>query len=227
MLSPAQRVRVPPAAAAARADPRPQRRRAGLQPAGLPPATSAATRTPTSTACSTGCRSWCRSTTPTARGCSHDIDDAPAPRAGDGAGGPDLGGVLPHQRAHAGAARRHRRHGRDPRLSVRRRLRPRDRLRRQGLQGRRHQGPAPTPTRSCSIPASGSASRASRRPTTCRCAARPAAKKVEVDVKGRVVREDPGGDIPSVPGAGAAADPRRRHPEPRAGGVRRRTAARR
>ncbi|HEY2481096.1 MAG TPA: penicillin-binding protein 2, partial [Caulobacteraceae bacterium] len=27
------------------------------------------------------------------------------------------------------------------------------------------------------------------------------AKKVEVDVKGRVVREDPGGDIPSIPGA--------------------------
>ncbi len=31
----------------------------------------------------------------------------------------------------------------------------------------------------------------------CSCAARPGAKKVEVDVKGRVVREDPGGDIPS------------------------------
>jgi penicillin-binding protein 2 len=30
---------------------------------------------------------------------------------------------------------------------------------------------------------------------------RAGAKKVEVDVKGRVVREDPGGDIPSVPGA--------------------------
>ncbi len=29
---------------------------------------------------------------------------------------------------------------------------------------------------------------------------KPGAKKVEVDVKGRVVREDPGGDIPSVPG---------------------------
>ncbi len=29
---------------------------------------------------------------------------------------------------------------------------------------------------------------------------RPGAKKVEVDVKGRVVREDPGGDVPSVPG---------------------------
>lgn len=28
----------------------------------------------------------------------------------------------------------------------------------------------------------------------------PGAKKVEVDVKGRVVREDPGGDVPSVPG---------------------------
>jgi penicillin-binding protein 2 len=30
---------------------------------------------------------------------------------------------------------------------------------------------------------------------------KPGAKKVEVDVKGRVVREDPGGDIPAVPGA--------------------------
>jgi penicillin-binding protein 2 len=29
---------------------------------------------------------------------------------------------------------------------------------------------------------------------------KPGAKKVEVDVKGRVVREDPGGDIPSIPG---------------------------
>jgi penicillin-binding protein 2 len=29
---------------------------------------------------------------------------------------------------------------------------------------------------------------------------KPGAKKVEVDVKGRVVREDPGGDVPSVPG---------------------------
>src|SRR6202789_3248861 len=29
---------------------------------------------------------------------------------------------------------------------------------------------------------------------------KPGAKKVEVDVKGRVVREDPGGDIPSTPG---------------------------
>jgi penicillin-binding protein 2 len=29
---------------------------------------------------------------------------------------------------------------------------------------------------------------------------RPGAKKVEVDVKGRVVREDPGGDIPAIPG---------------------------
>jgi penicillin-binding protein 2 len=30
---------------------------------------------------------------------------------------------------------------------------------------------------------------------------KPGAKKVEVDVKGRVVREDPGGDIPATPGA--------------------------
>jgi penicillin-binding protein 2 len=30
---------------------------------------------------------------------------------------------------------------------------------------------------------------------------KPGAKKVEVDVKGRVVREDPGGDLPSTPGA--------------------------
>ena len=29
---------------------------------------------------------------------------------------------------------------------------------------------------------------------------KPGAKKVEVDVKGRVVREDPGGDVPSIPG---------------------------
>ena len=49
---------------------------------------------------------------------------------------------------------------------------------------------------------------------------RPGARKVEVDVKGRVVRQDPGGDIPANAETAVAPDPRCRHPEPRHGSVR-------
>ena len=122
-----------------------------------------------------------------------------APRAGGGDRGPDLGGVLAHQRAHAGAARRHRRHGRDPRLSVlgafahvvgyvakviARTTSPRTgpnsdpillnpgfRIGKQGIE------------KTYDLPLRG----------------KPGAKKVEVDVKGRVVREDPAGDIRPSP----------------------------
>jgi hypothetical protein len=61
----------------------------------------------------------------------------PGPRpeegAGGGDGGHDLGGVLAGQYPRPGAAGRDGRHGRGAGLSVRRRLRPRDRLCRQGL----------------------------------------------------------------------------------------------
>ena len=50
---------------------------------------------------------------------------------------------------------------------------------------------------------------------------RPGARKVEVDVKGRVVRQDPAGDIPSTPGAPLRLTLDADIQKPRPGGVRR------
>ncbi len=119
----------------------------------------------------------------------------------------------------ARAARRHRRHGRHPRLSVLGRLRPRDRLRGQGLQGRRHQGRPelrPDPAQS-GLPDRQGGDREDLRPADARQAG---------GQEGRGRRQGPRGArgprrrraLDRRPGA--AADPRRRHPEPRAGGVR-------
>ena len=80
-----------------------------------------------------------------------------------------------------------------------------------------------TPTRSCSPPRlphrqAGGGEGAG----PGRCAASPAPRRSRSTASGRVIREDPAGDIPATPGKEVVLTPGRRHPEPRAGGVRRR-----
>jgi penicillin-binding protein 2 len=78
---------------------------------------------------------------------------------------------------------------------------------------------ARSPTRCSTTPASASAVRGWRRRSTADLRGKAGAQKQEVDSKGRVVRQDPAARHSRRAGQGNPPDPRRRHPEPRAGGL--------